>query len=75
MQVVLAGLEWKCWFAYLDDILVTSRTFEKHMSHLAEVFHQLRKADLCLKPKKCAFLREVARHIPGGDQAGSRQST
>ena len=28
MQVVLAGIEWKFCFVYLDDILVCSSTFE-----------------------------------------------
>ena len=29
MQKVLAGLEWKKCFVYLDDILVASKTFEE----------------------------------------------
>ena len=56
MQVVLAGLEWSSCFVYIDDILVASKSFEEHLSHLKEVFSRLRKAGLCLKPKKCSFL-------------------
>ena len=56
MQVVLAGLEWSSCFVYIDDILVASRSFEEHLSHIKEVFSRLRKAGLCLKPKKCSFL-------------------
>ena len=63
MQVVLAGLEWKCCFVYLDDILVCSKTFEEHMEHLRLVFERLRRAGLTLKPKKCCFLREEVQYL------------
>ena len=55
MQVVLAGIE--C-FVYIDDILIASKTFEDHMTHLQTVLSRLRQAGLTLKPKKCLFLRE-----------------
>lgn len=44
MQVVLCGLEWKCCFVYIDDILIASKSFEEHLSHLNLVFERLRKA-------------------------------
>ena len=45
---------------YLDDILVMGRSFAKRLSNLQEVFNRLRDANLCLKPKKCHFVkREV----------------
>ena len=37
MEVVLAGLLWKNCFAYIDDVLVCSNTFEEHLTHLKEV--------------------------------------
>ena len=58
MQVVLAGLEGKTCFVYVDDILVCSKTFEEHLQHLEQVFERLRKAGLTLKPKKCSFLKK-----------------
>lgn len=39
MQRILAGLEWKSRFAYLDDALVASKTFNEHLKHLTEVFY------------------------------------
>ena len=61
MQAVLAGLEWRNCFVYIDDILVVSRTFEEHLQHLEQVFDRLRNANLRLKPKKCSFLcKEVS---------------
>ena len=58
MQKVLAGLEWKTCFVYLDDVLVVSETFQDHLLHLREVFSRLRAANLRLKPKKCGLLRQ-----------------
>ncbi len=63
MQVVLAGLEWKCCFAYLDDILVSSPTVEDHLEHLQLVFDRLRQAGLKLKPNKCFFLRDEVTYL------------
>ena len=60
MEIVLAGLEWKCCVVYVDDILVCSKTLEEHKEHLQQVFERLRQAGLKLKPSKCSFLcREV----------------
>ena len=58
MQRVLAGLEYKCCFIYLDDILVASKTFQDHLTHLREVFTRFRAALLRLKPKKCKLLKD-----------------
>ncbi|KAL6416463.1 hypothetical protein ACFW04_013462 [Cataglyphis niger] len=39
-------------FVYLDDIIVISRTFERHLELLTEVFRRLRAARLRLNPEK-----------------------
>ena len=56
MQRVLAGLEYKSCFIYLDDVLVASKTFEDHLTHLREVFNRLRSSNLRLKPRKCELI-------------------
>ena len=63
MQAVLSGLEWRSCFAYLDDILIASRTFDDHLRHLREVFGRLREAGLRLKPKKCLLLRDEVPYL------------
>ena len=56
--------------AYLDDIIVYSKSPEEHLQHLKIVFSKLREADLRLKESKCLFFqREVSYlgHIVSGD--------
>ena len=55
MDVVLSKVAYKTALCYIDDIIIYSRTFEKHLSHLAEVFQLLRGAKLKLKRSKCKF--------------------
>lgn len=60
MMNVLRGLTWKFALVYVDDILIFSRNFQEHLSHLDQVLSRLRKANLKLKPSKCSFaVREV----------------
>ena len=63
MQRVLSGLEYKCCFVYLDDVLVASKSFPDHLSHLREVFGRLKSAGLRLKPKKCDLLRDKVQFL------------
>ena len=63
MQSVLAGLEWRDCFVYIDDILIASATFEEHLQHLEQVFDRLRTANLRLKPKKCRFLCKEVKYL------------
>ena len=58
MQAILAGLEWKSCYVYIDDILVFSKSWEEHLTHLQQVFDRLRQSGLTLKPVKCSFLQE-----------------
>ena len=41
--------------AYLDDVVIHSRTWDDHLRHITDVFHRLREAGLTVKPKKCQF--------------------
>lgn len=44
-------------FVYLDDIVVVTQTFEKHLEVLREVFDRLRGAGLTVRRDKCQFCR------------------
>jgi hypothetical protein len=63
MDVVLAGLKWKCVLVYLDDICVFSRSFEEHLLHLNDVFERLRKYNLKLKPSKCNLFNQEFKYL------------
>lgn len=43
---------------YLDDIVVYSRSFDEHASHLRTVFETLRQNKLYVKREKCSFTRK-----------------
>lgn len=58
MNSVLRGIQYKSTLAYLDDIIIYSRTFEEHLEHVREVFQRLRDAGLKMKLSKCEFLKE-----------------
>ena len=45
MDLLLAGLKWKCCLVYLDDIIIFSKTFEQHLSDLGDVLDRVEGAD------------------------------
>ncbi|XP_053213836.1 uncharacterized protein LOC128397176 [Panonychus citri] len=55
MDSVLADLKWIICIPYLDDILIFSKTFKEHLSHIDKVMDRLRLANLLIQPPKVAF--------------------
>ena len=46
--------------AYLDDIIIFSKTPQEHLSHICMVFEKLKTANLSMKKSKCSFFsREI----------------
>ena len=43
--------------AYLDDIIIFSKTEEEHLQHLEIIFQRLHEAGLKLKRSKCSFMK------------------
>ena len=50
-----AGLLWTIAIAYIDDIIIFSKTFEEHLKHTELVFECVVKAGFALKRSKCLF--------------------
>eukprot|EP00731_Ephydatia_muelleri_P011030 Em0005g1616a len=48
---------------YVDDLLISSRTFEEHLDHLSKVMSRLRSANLKLKLTKCHFVRPRVEYL------------
>jgi len=44
--------------AYLDNILIYSKTKEEHVKHIQDVLKRLSQARLLLNPEKCEFHKE-----------------
>ena len=53
---VLKGLS-PFTIAYLDDIIIFSKTEEEHLQHLEIIFQRLCEAGLKLKWSKCSFMK------------------
>ena len=49
--------------AYIDDIIVFSKTLDDHMKHLGQVMARLVGAGLKLNPAKCHFLRKEVEYL------------
>ena len=62
LDIVLQGGE-KYSLAYLDDILIYSKTAEEHLLHIQDIFDRLRQHDLKLKLKKCSFMKEETTYL------------
>lgn len=50
-------------FAYLDDVIVISSTFDEHVSRLLQVLDKLRQANLTVNFEKCKFFRSELKYL------------
>ena len=49
--------------AYLDDVIIFSRTFEDHLKRLEAVFIRLQREGLKLKPSKCHLFKKRVNYL------------
>ena len=49
--------------AYLDDIIIFSKTPKEHLSHIRKVFKKLRSAKLSMKMSKCNFFSKEIQYL------------
>lgn len=50
-------------FAYLDDIIIVSSTFQEHVSILDNVLKKLKQANLTVNLEKCQFFRSRLKYL------------
>lgn len=50
-------------FVYLDDVIVVTETFEKHLEILQEIFERIKNAGLTVSEEKCFFCRPELRYL------------
>ena len=49
--------------AYLDDIVIFSKTPQEHLSHICMVFKKLKSANLSMKKSKCSFFSKEIQYL------------
>ena len=49
--------------AYLDDIIIFSKTPQEHLSHIRMVFEKLKSASLSMKKSKCNFFSKEIQYL------------
>ena len=49
--------------AYLDDIIIFSRTPQEHLSHIQMVFEKLKSVNLSMKKSKCSFFSKEIQYL------------
>ena len=59
---VLKGLH-KFTMAYLDDIIIFSKSEEEHLEHLRIIFQKLKAAGLKLRRSKCDFMKKHIQYL------------
>ena len=62
MDKILCGLN-KFSAAYLDDIVIYSKTWKEHLEHLRQVLQKLDEAGLAAKPRKCQFATKQCSYL------------
>lgn len=60
--VIGPSLEPNCFY-YLDDLIICTPTFEKHLEVLEQVFEKLRDANLTVNLGKCCFCRSSLKYL------------
>ena len=64
-QELMTGIlkDFHFMIAYLDDIIIFSKTPQEHLSHIRKVFEKLRSAKLSMKMSKCNFLSKEIQNL------------
>ena len=57
MNKVLEGTIGNYTYVYVDDIIIFSRSFEEHLTHLYDVLVRLKRAGLTINLSKCTFAK------------------
>eukprot|EP01117_Protostelium_nocturnum_P013214 TRINITY_DN4915_c0_g1_i4.p1 TRINITY_DN4915_c0_g1~~TRINITY_DN4915_c0_g1_i4.p1 ORF type:complete len:1172 (+),score=124.10 TRINITY_DN4915_c0_g1_i4:812-4327(+) len=55
MNHMINGISFEWAMVYLDDLIIYSKSWEEHLTHLEEIFTRMRKLKLRAKVSKCKF--------------------
>ena len=64
-QEVMTGIlrDFNFAIAYLDDIIIFSKTPQEHLLHIRMVFEKLKSANLSVKKSKCSFFSKEIQYL------------
>ena len=64
-QELMTGIlkDFNFTIAYLDDIIIFSKTPQEHLSHIRKVFKKLKSANLSMKKSKCNFFSKEIQYL------------
>ena len=60
---ILGPARWKHCLAYLDDIIIFSKTFDDHVSHLDEILRVLHSHNFLLSFEKCTIATDTIDYL------------
>ena len=63
---IFKDMVYQCLVIYINDIIISSRTYEEHVRDLNKVLHRLEDQNFYLKESKCQFFNrkfEILGHI------------
>lgn len=63
MNEVLAPLLTKCVVVFIDDVLIYSKNWKEHLSHIAQVFQLFLEHQFYVKLSKCSFARQQLNYL------------
>lgn len=63
MEHCLGHRNFEMVLLYLDDVIIFSKTYDEHLRHLEEVFTQITRCGLKLKPSKCHLLKPEVQYL------------
>ena len=58
MNEILSPFLRKFVVVFIDDVLIYSRTWEEHLSHISQVFQALQQHQFYVKLTKCSFAKQ-----------------
>jgi RNase H-like domain found in reverse transcriptase/Reverse transcriptase (RNA-dependent DNA polymerase)/Integrase core domain/Integrase zinc binding domain/PHD-finger/C-5 cytosine-specific DNA methylase len=50
-------------FAYIDDLIIVSETWEEHVRHVKQVLHMLKSCNLKIHPEKSVFATDIVEYL------------
>lgn len=68
---ILGPTRWRHSLAYLDDVIIYSKTFGEHLDHLDDILHRLNAANFRLNVEKCHIAMKSINYLGHHIEAGT----